>query len=270
MRKILWVIETDNLDDFVGKAKYIGADTVCIRTTNDFLLDSIPKIQDNGLKVFGWRWPAAKLPSASSKAKHWFADDEANFVVGLISKGLDGYVVDPESDNNGGADDWDSAEYAPVAARFCEKIKTCGKAKDLKFHFGLTSGCSHPTNNPNIPWFEFTQRAEAVYPQLYWSPDYVTAGRTTPEDAYRIGMASWKSITPAGMKIRPIMGEITNNKPDEIDRFGKLISGGGLDEVNFYTYEEAGFSQGKWDAMRDLGMNPLLSMVRSVMRRISD
>jgi hypothetical protein len=36
MKKVLWVVDS-NMQDLIEKAKYIGAQTICVRTTNSWL-----------------------------------------------------------------------------------------------------------------------------------------------------------------------------------------------------------------------------------------
>lgn len=86
--KVLWVVNYDELKWFVGRAKYVKATAVAIRTDND-LLKAIPAFKDEGIKVYGWRWPSAKRDAAMK---------EAAKVADLLAKGLDGYFVDPEGD----------------------------------------------------------------------------------------------------------------------------------------------------------------------------
>jgi hypothetical protein len=257
IRKVLWLVGTGQRQDFLDRAKFIGADTVCVRTTNGWLKGAIEDIHTQGLKVYGWRWPARTRPTLGDKPlpPHWYADDEAAFAVELIDAGLDGYIVDPESDNDKNDDDWDDAIYAPVATRFCETVRTAGKQKNPQFHFGVTSGCTQPTNNKHIPWKEFVGQSDAVHPQLYWAPNIHS--RETPEAAFDVGMKSWKTITPAGMPVHPIIGEIARNTADEIHRCRALLHAGKHTEVHCYTYEtDAGVPSAHWDALKALDAGP--------------
>src|SRR5262249_31836168 len=74
----------------------IGATAVAIRTDND-LLTAIPAFHHKGLKVYGWRWPSAQRDGAMKEADH---------AASLLSKGLDGYIADPEG-APGKPFDWD-------------------------------------------------------------------------------------------------------------------------------------------------------------------
>jgi hypothetical protein len=148
-RKVLWIVSmnTDALETaFAKHALAIGATAVCIRTSSTRLPDTIKRFHDIGIKVYAWRWPSATKAGAQKEADN-VADD-------LIPAGLDGYVVDPESDKAGAANDWNRTELAPLAAQFCATIK---RAAPASFVFGTTSGCSYPSPKmkPKIPWKEF-------------------------------------------------------------------------------------------------------------------
>jgi hypothetical protein len=252
-RKVLWVVDGD-MDGLLEKAQYVRAQAVCIRTTNGWLAGAIQKIKQQGFDVYAWRWPAMR-PTKPPPA-HYYADDEAKYVLDLIKQGLDGYIVDPESDGDGSAGDWNNTQLSGLANRFCDTIKIAGRQKNPHFLFGTTSGCNYPTLMKDIPWSVFVAHSDAIYPQIYWAPNI--KGRHTPEDAYKIGMASWKTVVPGSMRVCPIIGEIESNKADEITRFGTIMNTYGLSEVHFYTYTDKVPSP-NWDALKKLGQAPLVA-----------
>ena len=253
MRKVLWIVDGDQ-NKFLERAKYVRAQAVCIRTINAWLKGSVQDIKKQGLDVYAWRWPSV---DPNSNARHHYVEDEIEFVEGLIAEGLDGYIVDPESDDGRDSDDWNDAKWAGLADHFCDAIKSAGRQKNPDFLFGTTSGCDYPVIKPKIPWSTFLAYSDAVYPQIYWAPDYITAKRTTPDAAWKIGTAAWKKIVPAGMPVHPILGEIGTNTPDELARFGQImIDNKNTDEVHFYTYEDqlvAPAWSDTWDALRSFG-----------------
>ena len=260
MRKVLWVVECGDVAGFVRKADLVRAQAVCVRTTNPWLKGQIKALKKHGLDVYAWRWPSVD-PAASSR--HHYADDEAQFALELISEGLDGYIVDPEADDGRASDNWNDAKWANLAASFCETIKLAGLKSNPHFLFGTTSGCDYPTIKPDIPYATFFAYSDAVYPQIYWAPDLKKAHRTNPDDAWTIGMKSWKKVTPAHMRVVPILGEIERNAPAEITRFGEIMAENNLtDEVHFYTFADnmtdAKFDA-QWDALRALGTTPLIA-----------
>jgi hypothetical protein len=98
----------------------------------------------------------------------------------LIPAGLDGYIVDPESDKAGDNNDWNQTSLAPIAKEFCSTIRTAAQGKP--FLFGTTSGCIYPSpqEKPNIPWSEFFGASDALYPQCYWRMTVEKHGKDVP------------------------------------------------------------------------------------------
>jgi hypothetical protein len=258
MRKVLWIVDGDK-QGLIERADFVRAQAVCVRTTNRWLRGSIQDIKRRGFDVYAWRWPSV---DQAADTNHHYADSEATFALDLIAEGLDGYIVDPESDDGRASDDWNHERYAGLANSFCNKIKLAGRKRNPSFLFGTTSGCDYPTIKPRIPWAEFLAHSDAVYPQIYWAPNYHKAHRTNPDDAWTIGMSAWRRILPSGMKVVPIMGEIAINQPDEIQRFGELAAANNLAaEIHFYAYSDDmrdGRFAPVWDALRNLGNAPSL------------
>jgi hypothetical protein len=239
--KVLWVV---NMADSAAEsrllehAKTAGIGTVCIRSTNQRLADAIGRFHAKDIKVYAWRWPAVQ----ASTAPHHFAPDEADFVVNtLIPAGLDGYMVDPESDPHRAVDDWNDTSLAPLAKAFCVRIKDGAAASGrANFRFGTTSGCSYPNpnNRPDIPWSEFAAASDVLLPQSYWrvatdngpSP----ANGATPKKAIARGLASWGLIA-GGKPIVPMAGEIDLDTPEEIAAYGAEMQRKGLTEGHFYA-----------------------------------
>jgi hypothetical protein len=186
MRKVLWIVDGDK-DALLERAKYVGAQAVCIRTTNAWLKGSVQAIKQWGFDVYAWRWPSV---DPSSNTNHHYVEAEIDFVKGLIAEGLDGYIVDPEADDGRDSDNWNDSSLAPLADHFCGAIKSAGRQKNPNFLFGTTSGCDYPVIKPDIPWSTFLAHSDAVFPQIYWAPNFITAKRTTPDAAWKIGIIS--------------------------------------------------------------------------------
>ena len=239
--KVLWVVgmaDSAAESRLLQHAQTAGIGTVCIRSTNQRLPDAIGRFHDKGIKVHAWRWPAVQ----ASTAVHHFATDEANFVVDkLIPAGLDGYMVDPESETGRAVDDWNKTSLAPLAKDFCARIKEGAAAAGLvNFRFGTTSGCSYPNpnNRPNIPWREFAAASDVLLPQSYWrvatDSGPATANGGTPQKAIARGLASWGLIA-GGKPIVPMAGEIDLDTPVEIAAYGAEMQSKGITEGHFYA-----------------------------------
>jgi hypothetical protein len=241
--KFLWVVSVHDVSpkEILQHVRASKAQAVCIRTSNHDLPATIALFRSKGIKVFGWRWPA--VARVSNGAPHYYALDEARYVAEtLIPAGLEGYIVDPESDSPGRADDWNHASLAPLAREFCQIVRGGAAAFGCPdFRFGVTSGANYPSRDgkPNIPWAEFVESSDAVYPQSYWRWRRPTDARAEnihggkPDAATLLGQNVWSSVC-TGKPIIPIAGELDVITASEITRFGKEMLKTG-NELHFYA-----------------------------------
>jgi hypothetical protein len=234
-RKVLWIVNmnSDAVETAFSKhAMAIGATTVCIRTSSTRFPDTIKRFHALGMKVYAWRWPPASTAGAQK---------EADRVAGvLVPAGLDGYIVDPESDTPGAANDWNRPGLGPLAAQFCATIK---KAAPASFVFGTTSGCAYPApkGKPNIPWTEFFTASDILLPQTYWRWTNPTTGQKgqkinggTPAAAIAKGLPAWQPKS-LGKPIVPMAGEVDVVTDAEIAAFGVELQKLNVTEGHFYT-----------------------------------
>ena len=217
MKKVLWVVEND-LQPIIDKAKFIGADTICARTSNDWITTSIDTVHQAGLKLYGWRWPNVRPVPPEQDHLHLYAMNQAEFVKGLIRSGLDGYIADIECNQQGDSNCWNDPAMKPLAVQFSSAIKTAGRAQNPNFFFGLTSGGAfpEPTNRPNIPWAEFAGASNKLFPQSYWIDGSTRILGGTPLKAFTRSIKAWQRIAPPGTPIVPMLGEIETATADEI------------------------------------------------------
>jgi hypothetical protein len=248
--KALWIEDLDNAGDRTLATNHIqttGANMVCIRTNSPLLAGWIPILkQQMNLKVYGWRWPYV----VAGYKNHAYAPEEAKFVAEqLIPAGLDGYIMDIESDESGSGHDWDRTDVGDLnklAADYCKVIKDAAKSCGRPFTIGLTSHARGFTNYPKIPWAPFLAITDILYPQTYWrfyddkkkacvdeNADPVThKGAGTPEQAVLNGYADY------GTKHKPIIpvsGEMLCSSAAEMTKFGALIAARGVTEGHFYV-----------------------------------
>jgi hypothetical protein len=234
-RKILWIVgmNADAAERQLSKhALAIDATAVCIRTSSTRMPDAIKRFHDLGMKVYAWRWPSARRASAMKEAN--------NVASNLIPGGLDGYIVDPESDKKGASNDWNDKSLAPLAADFCKLITD---AAPKSFVFGTTSGCAYPAagQKPNIPWKEFFTASDVLLPQTYWrwtNPETGQVGQKInggrPDAAIAKAMPSWTD-KGLGKPIVPMAGEIDVVTADELTAYGAALAKMGVKEGHFYT-----------------------------------
>jgi hypothetical protein len=241
-RKVLWIVSLENSDDerdFAQHADAAGIDTVCIRTDSPMFPGIIGRFHQMQKTVWAWRWPGV-VPSQTGT---YYALRQADYVASvLIPAGLDGYIVDPESDQAGDNNDWNQTSLAPIAQQFCSTIKQAAQGKP--FLFGTTSGCIYPSpqGKPNIPWNEFFGASDVLYPQCYWRMTVEENGKDvsldinggTPTKAIARGVPVWKARAN-GKPVIPMAGEIDLATVAEIAEYGQQLQQSNINEAHFYA-----------------------------------
>jgi hypothetical protein len=254
-RKVLWIVTMNEAAEsrLLDHARASGANAVCIRTDNKRLPDAIGRFKQGGFKTYAWRWPAVK-PQPNSTT-HYYAKDEAQYVVDkLIPAGLDGYIMDPESESDSPRNDWNSTSLKPLAEFFCKTIRDGATAAGLaNFAFGVTSGCDYATSRKKMPWDVFAATSDALFPQTYWrwtngkgKVQNINGG--TPDKAADKGLTSWRHIAN-GKPIILMAGETDVIKVDEIPLYAARVRQEGLDQYHFYA-DNASVSQEKCTAIK--------------------
>jgi hypothetical protein len=234
--KVLWTVSMSNAAEeqqLLAHAQAIAATGVAIRTSNQRLAAAIPRFHSQGIKVFGWRWPACR-PTTSPL--NYYAPKQAAYVAGtLIPAGLDGYFPDIESDNDDGSNDWDNQGFAELARDFCKTIKAAAPAG---FVLALTSGAPQPHNNANIPWAPFVAASDYLLPQTYWRIRTAQGGTSinggTPASAIGVGDLRWAPIAQ-GKTLVPMLGELDTVTGPEIASFGAALKARGERRLHVYT-----------------------------------
>jgi hypothetical protein len=241
--KALWIQNLKTPADEALAMKHIAATTatmVCVRTNSSRLKNLIGTFHDRHITVYGWRWPYV----VGGHADHAYAPEEAKFVAEqLIPAGLDGYIMDIESDENGSDHDWDRNDVGDLnklATDYCKVIKEAAKQCGRPFKIGLTSHARGFANYPKIPWAPFLAIADTLYPQTYWrffkdeDRKCHPENKGTPSDALDIG---YKDSGPKNKPIIPIAGELRCTTADELKKFCELIQEKGVTEGHFYVSE---------------------------------
>jgi hypothetical protein len=220
--KVLWVVNYSTLQDFVDRSIGVDANAVAIRTDND-LLTAIPTFHRNAIKVYGWRWPSAQRDAAMS---------EADRVANLLSKGLDGYFVDPEG-APGKPYDWDQQGLDQLAEDFCNRITSAAPEKP----FGVTSHYRAEKVFPDLPWRTFFRHSSILLPQAYWRSDEGKIGHG-PSDNYRVALDCWLQAGGDRTKIVPMAGELAHVTGAEIDAHVQEANAQSINRLHFYTYQD--------------------------------
>jgi len=219
-KKVVWVVNYDDLSWFVERAQFVHATGVAIRTDNN-LETAIQRFHDVGIRVYGWRWPSAH---------HDPAMKEANKVIKLIGKGLDGYFVDPEG-KDGAPYDWNQDNLDELADEFCSAITAA--SPDLPF--GTTSHYRAKKTYNKLPWRSFFKHSTVFLPQAYWHTDDGIVGHGIPDDNFRVSMDFWESSGATRAQILPMAGELHHSTANEIRLHVQEAKKQNVSCLHFYT-----------------------------------
>ena len=219
-KKILWVVNYDDVTRFVENARQYGATGVAIRTDND-VRKAIDVFHAAGMEVYGWRWPPALRDPAMK---------EAELAGDLFAHGLDGYYVDP-----GGAPgqpfDWDRPGLADLASEFCATVSDAANRRP----FGVTSHYRARAQLPHLPWAAFIEHATVLLPQAYWHVDEGTVGHGDPADNYAVAIKLWEAAGALHDLIVPMAGALHKATPAEIAAYAAKASAEGVEELHFFA-----------------------------------
>jgi len=247
-RKVLWIWRYDGHEKTVQEhVDASGADTICLNTITHQFKETMDYYQQKMNKtVWAWRWPGTK--PADGYGWHYFIRDQAAYVSTLIKSGLQGFIVDPESNENKKPNDWaqdevDGNKLKDLATEFWTTLKGAAKGKNVLF--GMTSGNTFPAQESKklIPWSEFAAPCQALYPQSYWrawsldkqtKKEIVKDLYPTPDDAIDAGLKAWQKLG-AGKKIIPMAGEIELATKEEIASYAARMAKLNLNELHFYV-----------------------------------
>jgi hypothetical protein len=187
------------------------------------------------MKVFGWRWPSSNEDAALK---------EADKAADLLSKGMDGYYVDPEGEP-GKPYDWDKAGLDTLADRFCVRVKAGAPGKV----FGVTSHYRGKAVFPKLPWKAFFKHATVLLPQAYWRVAGGAVGHGIPGDNYRRSIDFWTQTGGDKTRIVPMAGELAFSTAAEIKAYAAEAKTQGVGELHFYTHLPT-VKQAVWDAIK--------------------
>ncbi|MFM0125910.1 hypothetical protein P0D73_45025 [Paraburkholderia sp. RL18-101-BIB-B] len=232
--KTIWVVNYDDVNQFLDKAVKIGATAVAIRTDND-MVKAINAFHAKGIKVFGWRWPSAKADPAMNEAKK---------VVALFGKGLDGYYVDPER-KPGKPYDWDQPGLDSLADTFCKAIVSSMQGDQV---FGVTSHYRANKVFPKLPWAAFFKHSTVFLPQAYWRSDGGIIGHGEPQDNYDKSIEAWKAAGAPVERIVPMAGELTHATAAEIAAYAAAANAKAIESLHFYAYADS-VKSSVWNAV---------------------
>jgi hypothetical protein len=258
--KCLWAefITTSSVQRVKDHVTATGANMLCLRTETPCFEDLMSYMKQQGVKVYGWRWPDARPANGNPDDSGYALNEMAN-VVKLIGKGLDGYIFDIETNENGLSDDWGGggpANRADIATQMVAGIVDAFNRRGTPYLVGFTGHQRAFSNYPDIPYKPFLDYCNALFPQTYWRVDDGDHGLKkcllsaddysvhpprpigTPAQAMSNGFTDYankKDRNGNVLPIIPIGGEIGCTKHGEMTSFAQLVSQRGLNEIHFYV-----------------------------------
>jgi len=233
--KVLWVVNYNSVTQFINRAVAANATAVAVRTDNN-MPQAIDAAHAAGLKIYGWRWPWARLERAMA---------EANRAAAFLEQGMDGYYVDPEGEQ-GQPYDWNQNGLEQLASDFCARVKDAAGTKPL----GVTSHYRAAEIFPRLPWEAFFEQADILLPQAYWRVVGGPVGHGDPTENYNRSIQAWVQAGGDAARIQPMAGELRSVTGSEINEYATAAQNAGIQSLHFYT-DEPGISAGVWAAVKE-------------------
>jgi hypothetical protein len=259
-KKCLWAefITASSVDRLRQDMVTTGANFLCLRTETPYMEQLLTEMHGENIKVYGWMWPHAR-PANNNPNDPAYAPNEMNKIIGLVGKGLDGYIFDIETNANGAPGDWGKkgpTNRATIAAQMVAGIANAFNKRGTPYVLGLTSHQWAFSNYPDVPFTPFLDYCNALFPQTYWRADGGSNGvkacnpvsydysQPHPVPVGTVDQALFNGFTDYANKkdrngmvlpIIPIGGEIGCTKAGEMTRFGQLVAQRSLNEIHFYV-----------------------------------
>jgi len=179
----------------------------------DYARSVIKKLQAANIAVWGWHYVYGTYP-----------DQEAEIAVKrTLELGLDGFVVDAESD-------YEDPSKAPAASRYMNILRSNLGSLPIAL-----SSFRYPSYHAKFPWRNFLERCDYNMPQVYWIHAHNNAG-----EQLRRCVNEFKNLQP----FRPIIPTGPAYKEhgwipyeSEIIEFMQVAKNLNLSAVNFWYWE---------------------------------
>jgi hypothetical protein len=182
-------------------------------TGYDYARPVIKRLQAANVKVWGWHYVYGSYP-----------EQEAEIAVKrTLDLGLDGFVVDAESD-------YESPSKAPAASRYMNILRS-----NLGSLPVALSSFRYPSYHAQFPWRNFLERCDFNMPQVYWIQSHNNAGEQLQRCVNEFkNLHPFRPIIPTGPAYKehgwiPHEGEIID--------FMNTAKNLNLPAVNFWYWE---------------------------------
>lgn len=191
----------------------------------------VTRFHNAGIRVYGWQYVYGDDPIGEA--------DVANRILDL---GIDGFIVDAESEYEG----------KPLSASiYMVSIRVAHPTSFIAYTtFPIIS------YHQRFPYLEFGRYSNAVMPQAYWQAIGVGPERMLAwmDSEWRQWAQIWRDTGHVDA-VKPIMpiGQGWNVSGDEIARFSKMVNAKGYFAISLWVYQRMNPSM--WEAYRTSFVN---------------
>ena len=179
----------------------------------DYARAIIRQLQAANISVWGWHYVYGSYP-----------DQEAEIAVKrTLELGLDGFVVDAESD-------YENPSKAPAASRYMNILRSNLGSLPIAL-----SSFRYPSYHARFPWQNFLERCDYNMPQVYWIHAHNNAGEQLRRSVNEFkNLHPFRPIIPTGPAYKE-HGWIPTES--EILEFMQVAKNLNLPAVNFWYWE---------------------------------
>lgn len=183
---------------------------------------ALPALRDAGLKVCAWQYVYGRRPVL-----------EARVAARAVRAGADCFVVDAESEFEGGRGSYEGRTYRAARRYMAELRRLVGTDHPV----GLTS-FAYVDGHSSFPYSAFMEGpngADVVMPQVYWGAFGTAVDRALARTA------RWNSIYRA--PIAPIAGTYRRESPTDLVRFRCLAAAYGWPGASYWSFQHTRAAQ---------------------------
>jgi Putative peptidoglycan binding domain len=183
---------------------------------------SVDALHASGLKVCGWQYIYGRRPVS-----------EARVAARAVQRGADCFVVDAETEFEGGRNSYEGRTYRAARSYMRELRRLAG----ADYPIGMTS-YAYVNYHSSFPYSAFLEQpngADVVMPQVYWKAFGVAVDRAMSRTA------AWNAIysTP----IAPIAGTYKREPPPDITRFRCLAAAYDYPGASYWSFQHTSAAQ---------------------------
>lgn len=197
---------------------------------DDILPALVPALKAAGLKVWGWQYIYLAQPAQEAAAAR----------ARIAQLGLDGWVIDAESEAKG---------KAAAATAYMTGLKGL-----VSVPLALSS-YRYPSVHPDFPWAPFLRGVDMVMPQVYWM------GATNAGAQLIRSRQDYKNLLgDRQIEYLPTGAAFTERgwtaAPGEVKEFMDTAKALGLPGVNFWSWQHARALPGMWEVIANYPWSP--------------